>query len=373
MKATIWHNPACGTSRKTLEILEASRRRRDGHRISQVAATTRAKLEQPATATPASPRRDGLRTRGTDAEELGLAEADDEAILDAMVANPTYATGRWSRPTRASACAARRTSSAKSCKAGGVSEPLDPRILLLRGYAAGIFPMADSRDAGRGVLGRAARAGRSSRCTASTCSRSLARTIRARARSTSPATAPSPRSSAPAPTATRPGSTPISSAPRSASTPPAMPIRSNAGQDGELAGGLYGVRLGRAFFGESMFSRATDASKVALAWLVARLRVGHFLLLDCQFMTDHLASLGAVAVAARRYVGVAVGARSASARAAVRASAPPRSRNSTARSPTSLPPPEFGALDRLLEVRAPTAGRSGAAGQLIAQLLGHTS
>ena len=64
----------------------------------------------------------------------------------------------------------------------------------------------------------------------------------------------------------------------------------------ELAGGLYGVRLGGAFFGESMFSAGRDASKVALAWLVARLRVGHFRLLDCQFMTPHLASLGAVEI-----------------------------------------------------------------------------
>ena len=59
----------------------------------------------------------------------------------------------------------------------------------------------------------------------------------------------------------------------------------------ELVGGLYGLALGRAFFGESMFSRATDASKVALAWLVARMKIGSFKLLDCQFMTDHLASL----------------------------------------------------------------------------------
>ncbi|SOB88280.1 leucyl/phenylalanyl-tRNA--protein transferase [Sphingomonas guangdongensis] len=66
--------------------------------------------------------------------------------------------------------------------------------------------------------------------------------------------------------------------------------------DDRLVGGLYGLALGRAFFGESMFSRATDASKVALAWLVARLRVGGFALLDCQFQTDHLASLGAVEI-----------------------------------------------------------------------------
>ena len=64
--------------------------------------------------------------------------------------------------------------------------------------------------------------------------------------------------------------------------------------DGELAGGLYGVTLGRAFFGESMVSRARDASKVALAHLVARLRAGGWKLLDCQFLTPHLASLGAI-------------------------------------------------------------------------------
>ena len=67
--------------------------------------------------------------------------------------------------------------------------------------------------------------------------------------------------------------------------------------DGDrLAGGLYGLALGRAFFGESMVSRATGASKVALAWLVARLRAGGFTLLDCQFQTAHLASLGAVEI-----------------------------------------------------------------------------
>ena len=64
---------------------------------------------------------------------------------------------------------------------------------------------------------------------------------------------------------------PSSSAPCWRSTRPATPIRSKCGADGELVGGLYGVKLGRAFFGESMFSRRADASKVALAWLVARL------------------------------------------------------------------------------------------------------
>lgn len=75
-------------------------------------------------------------------------------------------------------------------------------------------------------------------------------------------------------------------------------------EGGTLVGGLYGVALGRAFFGESMFSAATDASKVALAWLVARLKVGGFSLLDCQFMTEHLRSLGAVEVPQEDYLAL---------------------------------------------------------------------
>lgn len=67
-------------------------------------------------------------------------------------------------------------------------------------------------------------------------------------------------------------------------------------QDGSLIGGVYGVVSGAAFFGESMFSRRTDASKLALAWLVHRLRAGGFQLFDTQFLTPHLASLGAVEI-----------------------------------------------------------------------------
>ena len=73
-------------------------------------------------------------------------------------------------------------------------------------------------------------------------------------------------------------------------------------QGDELVGGLYGLAMGRAFFGESMFSRATDASKTALAWLVARMKVGGFKLLDCQFMTDHLASMGAIEISQEAYL-----------------------------------------------------------------------
>lgn len=133
-----------------------------------------------------------------------------------------------------------------------------------------------------------------------------------------------------------------------------------------LAGGLYGVKLGRAFFGESMFSRVRDASKVALAWLVARLKVGNFTLLDCQFMTDHLASLGAVTVSRESYVallagalggGVAVGGTGV----AVEGFASP-----------AAAPPDFAALERLLDVTG-AAGAGGPAGYVISQLLGHTS
>lgn len=67
-------------------------------------------------------------------------------------------------------------------------------------------------------------------------------------------------------------------------------------KDGQLVGGLYGVAIGGAFFGESMFSTSTDASKVALVHLVARLRAGGYVLLDTQFVTDHLAQFGALEI-----------------------------------------------------------------------------
>ena len=72
-------------------------------------------------------------------------------------------------------------------------------------------------------------------------------------------------------------------------------------EDDRLVGGLYGVSLGRAFFGESMFHRARDASKVALVHLVARLKAGGFKLLDAQFVTDHLRTFGAIEVPRRQY------------------------------------------------------------------------
>ncbi|MDP8994745.1 MAG: leucyl/phenylalanyl-tRNA--protein transferase [Pseudomonadota bacterium] len=130
---------------------------------------------------------------------------------------------------------------------------------------------------------------------------------------------------------------------------------------GRLAGGLYGVRLGAAFFGESMFSAERDASKVALAWLVARLKVGGFKLLDCQFMTPHLASLGAVEIGQRRYVELLSEALGSPAGGAPGEGA--------ARPPAG----EFGALDRLLAADPARTVDSPASGWVISQLLGHRS
>lgn len=82
---------------------------------------------------------------------------------------------------------------------------------------------------------------------------------------------------------------------------------------GRLVGGLYGVRLAGAFFGESMFSRASDASKVALVHLVARLIVGRFRLLDTQFFTDHLRRFGATEIPRAVYRGLLASALAADA------------------------------------------------------------
>lgn len=122
----------------------------------------------------------------------------------------------------------------------------------------------------------------------------------------------------------------------------------------QLVGGLYGLALGRAFFGESMVSRVPDASKVAIAWLVARLRAGGFILLDCQFMTSHLASLGAIEVDRSRYMALLAEALSES---------PSAGAGSSARLA------DFRALDGAarLTVSGPVAGKD------VVQLLTHTS
>ena len=130
--------------------------------------------------------------------------------------------------------------------------------------------------------------------------------------------------------------------------------------DGDrLVGGLYGLALGRAFFGESMVSRETDASKVAIAWLAARLLRGGFTLLDCQFMTDHLASLGAMEIDRAAYVALlstALGSEGAASGSAFPASG-------------ATSGADFFALDGAVAdtVSGPVSGKD------IVQLLTHTS
>ena len=243
---------------------------------------------------------------------------------------------------------------------------LDSRILL-RGYAAGIFPMADSRDAEE-IFWVEPRERAIIPLDAFCFSRSLAKRVRNDSFTVTRDTAFAEVIRACADRAETWINADIERA--TLGLHAAGQAHSiECWQDGELVGGLYGVRLGRAFFGESMFSTRTDASKVALAWLVARLRVGHFKLLDCQFMTDHLASLGAVTIGRDSYVAllsVALGTGSAGGAAAGAVELP------VSPAPDELLPPEFGALDELLVSRADGAA-SAAPGQLIAQLLTQTS
>ena len=253
-----------------------------------------------------------------------------------------------------------------------MSEGLDPRMLL-RGYAAGIFPMADSRVAGD-IFWVEPRSRAIIPIDQFHLSRSLARRVRSGAFRV-----------------TRDQAfheVLLACADREETWINQMIERATLGlhavghahsiecwranEDGgdELVGGLYGVKLGRAFFGESMFSRATDASKVALAWLVARLKFGHFTLLDCQFITPHLERLGARTVNREHYIELLSVALSPGADGAVAS-------GGVASLPidgaaVSLPPPEFEALDGLLESEG-VAGAAGPEGQLIAQLLGQTS
>jgi leucyl/phenylalanyl-tRNA--protein transferase len=180
---------------------------------------------------------------------------------------------------------------------------LDPEILL-RAYASGIFPMADSAGSAevfwveprrRGVLP----------LEDFHLARSLAKTLKSerfiltvdRAFDAVLAGCAEPV----------PGRTETWINPLIADAYRALHQRGQAhsieawAEDGSLAGGLYGVRLGGAFFGESMFTRVRDASKAALAALVARLRIGGFTLLDTQFLTDHLASFGGRELTVRAY------------------------------------------------------------------------
>jgi len=236
---------------------------------------------------------------------------------------------------------------------------LDPD-LLLRAYSVGVFPMASTRDADdvfwvepkkRGVLP----------LEGFHLSRSLAKTVRSDRytvtvdRAFSEVVAHCAEA-----TARRPDTwiNPEIEAAYAELHRRGYAHSVESWQDGRLVGGLYGVRLGAAFFGESMFSRARDASKVALAHLVARLRVGGFKLLDCQFLTEHLASLGTIEVGRDAYVALldkALGLGSASGAAA-------------------SPPADFFALDRLAAPEDEAGTVFGPiSGWRIVQLLGQTS
>ncbi|HXG99014.1 MAG TPA: leucyl/phenylalanyl-tRNA--protein transferase [Sphingomicrobium sp.] len=253
-----------------------------------------------------------------------------------------------------------------------MSKPLDPR-LLLRGYASGIFPMAESRDAGD-IFWVEPRRRAIMPLDAFHCSRTLARTIRSGRFSVTRDTAfesvlraCADRDETWINNDIERATLGLHSAGHAHSIE-CWHIDQEKGR--ELVGGLYGVKLGRAFFGESMFSRMNNASKVALAWLIVRLRLGGFTLLDCQFMTGHLASLGARQVSRDSYVELlssALGGGGAATGSAAGVSVTGRGRR---RGDGALA--EFGALDRLLEAEG-LAGAAAPSGQLIAQLLGQTS
>lgn len=151
----------------------------------------------------------------------------------------------------------------------------------------------------------------------------------------------------------------------------------------ELVGGLYGLAMGRAFFGESMFSRATDASKIALAYLVARMKIGGFELLDCQFMTDHLASLGAIEISQAAYLKLLKQALGGNDQVSTVASPSPSGASSGAGSGAATGAEsafgfagDWGALDGVLsssEGAANSAGVGSSPGKLILQALTQTS
>ena len=187
---------------------------------------------------------------------------------------------------------------------------IDPQLLMLA-YRSGIFPMADSRD-DPDVFWVEPRLRAILPLDGFRCSRSLARTLRrGRFRVTCNAAFAEVMQACAAP---RRESEETWISERIAASYLQLHREGAAhsiecwqdGLEGErrLVGGLYGVGVDRVFCGESMFSTVPDASKVALAWLVAALRLAGAELLDCQFMTEHLASLGAVEISQARYLAL---------------------------------------------------------------------
>ena len=201
---------------------------------------------------------------------------------------------------------------------GAVHDPLTPNVidpeLLMLAYRGGIFPMADSRDdpevfwvepQRRAILP----------LEHFRCSRSLARTLRrgkfrvscnqAFAEVMTACAAPRRKAHDEASGESWISERIVASYVRLHRLGHAHSIecwQPDADGAEELVGGLYGVGFDRVFCGESMFSRVPDSSKVALAWLVAALRRARVTLLDCQFITPHLASLGAVEMSQKQYL-----------------------------------------------------------------------
>ncbi len=184
-------------------------------------------------------------------------------------------------------------------------KPIDPELLLLA-YRSGVFPMADTRD-GPEVFWVEPRRRAILPLDGFHCSGSLARTLRRGKFRVTCSAAFDEVIALCAESAPDRAETWISG--RIAASYRDLHRLGHAHsiecwQDDALVGGLYGVGFDRVFCGESMFSRVPDASKVALAWLVAALRRGGTSLLDCQFMTSHLASLGAVEISQKRYLAL---------------------------------------------------------------------
>jgi leucyl/phenylalanyl-tRNA---protein transferase len=179
-----------------------------------------------------------------------------------------------------------------------------PPELLLKAYRAGIFPMADSRD-DPDVFWVEPRMRAILPLDGFHLSKSLARTLR-RGKFTVTCNAAF-EAVIDACAAPRPGAEESWISARIRESYIGLHEHGHAHSiecwhEGRLAGGLYGVGFARVFCGESMFSRQTDASKVALAWLVAALRRIGAELLDCQFTTTHLASLGSVEIPQSQYL-----------------------------------------------------------------------
>lgn len=189
----------------------------------------------------------------------------------------------------------------------GAQAVIDPQ-LLMRAYRCGIFPMAESRDDAE-VMWIEPRERAIIPLDGLILSRSLARTLR---RETFTVTCNHAFARVVAEcAASRPGEDADSRetwiSHRIAASYGLLHRMGRAHsiecwQEGTLVGGLYGVGFDRVFCGESMFSRRSDASKVALCWLVAAMRAARHELLDCQFMTPHLSSLGAIAMPQADYL-----------------------------------------------------------------------